>query len=216
MLEALLYLKNEQIIHGDLKLNNIMLKNPQEIYVIDFGFATTEEGQEKTPYEPYQYRAPELLLGNCQYTHAVDMWAYGVILYELHTGQSLFSGDSSTAFLRSMIDVLGRPPASMTSDAAYTRKLFGCNPSRCADIIKTLGKGNLKQKMRRVDWQLADFMSKCLEWDPTKRMTPEQALAHPWVRNGLKSYKIRSDVSTQPHSECMSSTRSQKPLNLSG
>lgn len=30
-----------------------MLKNPQEIYVIDFGFATTEEGQEKTPYEPY-------------------------------------------------------------------------------------------------------------------------------------------------------------------
>ena len=63
-----------------------MLKNPQEIYVIDFGFATTEEGQEKTPYEPYQYRAPELLLGVSPYTHAVDMWAYGVILYELHTG----------------------------------------------------------------------------------------------------------------------------------
>ena len=114
-----------------------------------------------------------------------------------------------------MIDVLGRPPAWMTSDASYTRKLFGCNPSRCADIIKKLGKGNLKQQMRHIDWQLADFISKCLEWDPKKRMTSEQAYAHPWVRNGLKSYKIRSDVSTQPHSEC-SSTRSQKAMDLTG
>lgn len=192
-----------------------MLKNPQEIYVIDFGFATTEEGQEKTPYEPYQYRAPELLLGNGPYNHAVDMWAYGVILFELHTGQSLFSGVSSSAFLRSMIDVLGRPPAFLTNDATYTRKLFGVNPSRCADIVSNLGDGNLMQKMHKLDWHLADFISKCLQWDPKKRMTPEQAYSHPWIRNGLKTFKIRSDVSTQPHSECLS-TKSQKATDLSG
>ena len=87
LLESLQFLKQEGIIHGDLKPDNIMMKRDSKIALIDFGFATTEKDQLNTPYEPFDYRAPELLLGRRRYTHAIDMWSLGVILYELSTGK---------------------------------------------------------------------------------------------------------------------------------
>lgn len=35
------------------------------------------------------------------------------------------------------------------------------------------------------DASFVDFIEKCLEWDPKKRMTPEQAIRHPWILEGL-------------------------------
>lgn len=41
-----------------------------------------------------------------------------------------------------------------------------------------------------------DFIDKCLEWKPEKRMTPQQGFEHPWIQAGLKElgYKIKSEV----------------------
>ena len=43
------------------------------------------------------YRPPELLLGECFYGPAVDMWSVGCILAELYTGRTLFDGGPSDA-----------------------------------------------------------------------------------------------------------------------
>ncbi len=40
------------------------------------------------------YRAPELLVGDCAYGKAVDIWAVGCMFAEITTGQPLFPGDS--------------------------------------------------------------------------------------------------------------------------
>lgn len=86
-----------------------------------------------TPYQPFEYRAPELLLWRRKYTHAIDMWAFGVMLYEFTSGKQLFSGESSAKFIRSLINVIGYPPLKMMRGSPLARKLFGQNPKKRPD-----------------------------------------------------------------------------------
>jgi serine/threonine protein kinase len=53
-----------------------------------------------------------------------------------------------------------------------------------------------------------DFIDKCLEWKPEKRMTPQQGFEHAWIQAGLKElgYKIKSEVK-----ETTSPTSPEKP-----
>jgi serine/threonine protein kinase len=37
--------------------------------------------------------------------------------------------------------------------------------------------------------EFVDFIDKCLEWKPDKRMTPEQAFRHPWIKQGIQELK---------------------------
>ena len=50
------------------------------------------------------YRSPEVLL-NIPYNQAIDMWSLGCILYELHTGDPLFNGNSEVDQVRRFIDL---------------------------------------------------------------------------------------------------------------
>ena len=53
------------------------------IKLIDFGFAKKIEDKTYTMCGTIDYLSPEVLKNNC-YTLSVDMWAFGVVLYELH------------------------------------------------------------------------------------------------------------------------------------
>lgn len=43
----------------------------------------------------------------------------------------------------------------------------------------------LDDVLESEDASFVDFIEKCLEWDPNKRMTPDQAIRHPWILEGL-------------------------------
>ena len=55
------------------------------------------------------YRAPEVLMGSCTYSKAVDMWSIGCIMAELYTGKSLFPGKSTINQIEKIIEVMGKP-----------------------------------------------------------------------------------------------------------
>lgn len=55
------------------------------------------------------YRAPEILLGSHTYTKAVDMWSVGLILAEMITKKSLFTGTSTVNQIEKIIELLGKP-----------------------------------------------------------------------------------------------------------
>ena len=55
------------------------------------------------------YRAPEVLMGSCTYSKAVDMWSIGCIMAELYTGKSLFPGRSTINQIEKIIEVMGKP-----------------------------------------------------------------------------------------------------------
>jgi serine/threonine protein kinase len=114
--DALKYLKQNNLIHRDLKPVNILFsKDINEKFVLklaDFGFAKyfNEEHLTKDGYDTMtatfcgspMYMAPELLL-NSMYNIKADLWSFGVIMYEMITGNNPYNYPTSIPQLRELM-----------------------------------------------------------------------------------------------------------------
>uniref|UniRef100_A0AAV2J8T2 Protein kinase domain-containing protein n=1 Tax=Knipowitschia caucasica TaxID=637954 RepID=A0AAV2J8T2_KNICA len=95
MAEALMFLKRINVIHGDLKPDNVMMVDhvgkPLQVKIIDFGLARPV--QLATPgsfFGTLYYSAPEMAIGAPMH-HSLDMWSLGCIAAEMYLGRLLFS-----------------------------------------------------------------------------------------------------------------------------
>ena len=95
LVEGIYFIHSKKIIHGDLKPSNLLFKG-KELKIVDFGFFnfTSNENKNKTDLSKYLmgspiYMAPELF-DNSQITEKSDMYAIGVILYEMLFGMAPF------------------------------------------------------------------------------------------------------------------------------
>ncbi|ODM88058.1 Dual specificity tyrosine-phosphorylation-regulated kinase 3 [Orchesella cincta] len=204
-------LSQEQIVHGDLNLENILLKQEyrDEIKVIDFGSSLflNEEGSTSPYLQGCAYRAPELILG-IEYGTPVDMWAVGCVVVELFTGQKLVPGEDEQDQMACILEVLGKPPKGYLQKATRAKEFFSDKnnmiPAYCEEKTKKNGKKILVPKRKEsgkirgppgtTDLELVlgmqgavkpvflDFVKRCLHWVPEARLKPSQALAHPWIR----------------------------------
>lgn len=92
ILEGVLFLHNNKIIHRDLKLGNLFINDEVQIKIGDFGLATKIEsaGQRKTTLcGTPNYLAPEILLKK-GHSFEVDVWSIGCIMYCLLVGKPPF------------------------------------------------------------------------------------------------------------------------------
>lgn len=111
MFLGLQHLQNCQVIHLDLKPDNVLVSADKKIVKLaDFGTAVDKRDViERTEYLVSRfYRAPEIILG-MDIGHAVDMWAVGCTVYELWTGKILFTGRSNNQMIKAFMDCLGWP-----------------------------------------------------------------------------------------------------------
>ncbi|CAI4225624.1 unnamed protein product [Auanema sp. JU1783] len=96
--EALNYIHQRNIIHLDIKPENIMLlsQNRNEIKLIDFGLARFYDGKEDIKFMAGtpEFAAPEVIKFENLDFHT-DMWSVGVITYILLSGYSPFLGDNN-------------------------------------------------------------------------------------------------------------------------
>jgi len=124
------------IVHRDLKPANIKLTLEGDVKVLDFGLARAYAGDSEIEGDPTlsptitaamtqagtilgtaAYMAPEQARGR-RVDHRVDIWAMGVILYEMLVGRRLFEGDTVTDVLAGVITIqpdLGRVPESTSA-----------------------------------------------------------------------------------------------------
>ncbi len=122
------------LIHRDLKPDNIIVESDGTARIVDFGIALLEGPQSDarltgagmilgTP----QYIAPEVSMGH-DYDHRVDLFALGVLTYEIFTGELPFRGSGVDAVLAS----ISAPTPVMNVDPliqAFTHKLMAKKPA---------------------------------------------------------------------------------------
>lgn len=207
LLKCLRLLQKESIIHCDLKPENVLLKQrgSSSIKVIDFGSSCYSNQRVYTYIQSRFYRSPEVILG-LTYGTPIDMWSLGCILAELYTGYPLFPGENEVEQLACLMEVLGPPPDDLIIGATRRRLFFDSkgNP-RCVTNTKGRkrkpGTKNLAIALRCNDTLFLNFISKCLEWNPRKRMTPEEALRHEWILQSNSSQKSGSNDLRHSQSE---------------
>ncbi|KAH8376022.1 hypothetical protein KR093_005183, partial [Drosophila rubida] len=208
LLQCLDALYKNEIIHCDMKPENVLLKQQGRsgIKVIDFGSSCFESQRVYTYIQSRFYRAPEVILG-AKYGRAIDMWSLGCILAELLSGHALFPGENESDQLACIIEVLGMPNKAILANAKRTKTFFSpkgypryCTVRTMADGMVVLIGGQSRRGKPRgppcskslskaldgcKDPLFLNFIRGCLEWDTDKRLTPSEALKHPWLRRRL-------------------------------
>ncbi|CAI4046361.1 hypothetical protein N7582_003793 [Saccharomyces uvarum] len=95
---ALQYLHANNIVHRDLKIENIMISNSGEIKIIDFGLSNIFDSKKKlhTFCGSLYFAAPELLKAQPYTGPEVDIWSFGIVLYVLVCGKVPFDDENSS------------------------------------------------------------------------------------------------------------------------
>lgn len=214
MFLALSHMKKCSILHADLKPDNILVSERRNLLKIcDLGTAAFVTDTELTPYLVSRfYRAPEVILG-MPFDYAIDMWSIGCTLFELYTGRILFAGADNNQMLRAIQECRGKIPIRMLkqshpdqrdrhfdfennfhsqerdklSGKAVVRQInFKSSgepgkdlKSRLANNAKGLAPAELKEHLAFVD-----LLEKCLQLDPARRISPNDALRHGFIAHG--------------------------------
>ncbi|KAK9368305.1 kinase-like domain-containing protein [Lipomyces kononenkoae] len=92
---AVAYIHAKNIVHRDLKLENILMDKHESVKLCDFGF--TRECEPKRLLQTFCgticYAAPEMVKGEKYHGQSVDVWSLGIILYALLCGELPFDDD---------------------------------------------------------------------------------------------------------------------------
>jgi dual specificity tyrosine-phosphorylation-regulated kinase 2/3/4 len=177
-------LHSHGFFHGKLAAHSI-LQHEGAFQIFGFNFDTR--------FQLLPYRSPETLMGlTCG--PPTDIWSLGCLLAELVMRRVPFTGNTERELFSSIADVLGPVPKAMMAQSNRRRELMGTKgiilrdpclqlpgPMHLAGATQLL---LLSTDSRRYEDSLfVDFVKRCLEWWPQKRMTAEEALRHPWIGN---------------------------------
>jgi serine/threonine-protein kinase len=109
--EGLQFAHNHAVIHRDIKPANIFITDDGTVKLLDFGLArlvTSELTHSNMMMGTLNYMAPEQVRGE-RADHRADIFATGVVLYELLSGRKAFQGDSFAATLYKILQEVPEP-----------------------------------------------------------------------------------------------------------
>ncbi|XP_041634264.1 myosin light chain kinase, smooth muscle isoform X2 [Cheilinus undulatus] len=151
ILEGIAYMHQQNIVHLDLKPENIVCVDTTgtSIKIIDFGLASRIDGNTplKVMHGTPEFVAPEVISYE-PVGLATDMWSIGVICYILLSGESPFQGNSDTETL-----------------ALVTAAQWEFD----------------EESFEEITDEAKDFISSLLNKDPRRRLTCKESLDHPWM-----------------------------------
>ena len=151
--QALSVAHNQDIIHRDVKPQNIMVQPDGNVKVMDFGIARAKnsvKSQTSSVLGTAHYISPEQAQGK-ELTGASDMYSLGCVLYEAATGQLPFDGPDAVSVAMKQVQEEPLPPSQVKPDIS---------PDLEAIILKAMDKNpyNRFQTARDMKQALDDFL----------------------------------------------------------
>lgn len=140
------------VVHRDVTPHNVLLSFDGAVKLTDFGIAkaTTQHTAPGMLKGKFAYMSPEQSRGE-KVDARTDIFALGIVLWELLTGGRLFDGDSDLAVLRAVQDCLIPPPSRMNPDV----------PQELSDVVMKALARPLDERFQtafELDRALANFV----------------------------------------------------------
>ena len=178
IVQGLIYIHSKNIIHRDLKLDNILLSFPSKIpkenreysqatvKIIDFGLSTQKTFAMSNPGTP-AYMDPIILQkfnksGGIKrfrlYDKKADIWSLGAITYEMLTGQNIFQADD------------------------------------LEELISKVEKGNYYLKVDDLSNEILSFLNCMLQYEPKNRLSAKDLALHQFLTEKPEDFE-KADVS---------------------
>lgn len=121
--DGLDYAHQQGVLHRDIKPSNILMTNGGGIYIADFGLARMTQAGESTMSQDMimgtpQYISPEQAKGSENLDGRTDIYSFGIIVYEMVTGQVPFQSDTSYSIIHSQIFDAPPNPRTINTDVS--------------------------------------------------------------------------------------------------
>ena len=186
VLDAVAHAHANLIVHRDIKPANVLVSSTGDVKLLDFGIAQLAspplEGEHGTPTEASaltreigraltpEYAAPEQLVGG-PLTTATDVYALGVLLYVLLSGQHPAGRDVRTpaTLIRAIVDHEPPPVSAAVAEDASGADAIESHAARCSTTPARL--------RRALRGDLDTIVAKALRKDPAQRYPSVTALA---------------------------------------
>ncbi|EKE39300.1 hypothetical protein ENUP19_0050G0075 [Entamoeba nuttalli] len=174
ILQGLAFCHYHQILHRDMKPQNILINKNGTIKLGDFGLArltTINDRKYTSEVVTLWYRAPEILLGATQYGGAIDIWSTAAIFGELINKEELFKGRCKIDQLFKIFSQLGTPTEDIWNGVTKLPFYLSTFPKWKAKDLHTIF---------HTDERAVDLLQKMFIYTPGKRISAADALKHPF------------------------------------
>ena len=168
----------KDILHSDIKPDNIAINSRGEVSLIDFGAAVTAKGevngekQFKVFASSPEYCSPETC-GRDTATQKMDVWAMGIVMFEMEMGYnpvSLVQRGTCELSLMERFDCMLNPELRLSLYPKLEEKSY-------TEMIETIN------EEERLSKECKDVLLACLAYNPDDRPTAEQLLKFPYFRD---------------------------------
>ncbi|KAG7692537.1 hypothetical protein KL930_004479 [Ogataea haglerorum] len=185
------------VIHRDLKPANLLVNSNCDLKICDFGLArvgrddsaSVSESKDSflTEYVATRwYRAPEIMLTSSQYSKAIDIWSLACILAEMLLREPFLPGKDYRHQLLLIFEILGTPTGADFQSIKSKRAREYIRSQRFFKKIP------LRKIFPHANPSAVDLMEKMLKFDPSQRLTVEEALEHPY----FSAYRVAKEETT--------------------
>ncbi|CAE7571136.1 cdk1 [Symbiodinium natans] len=171
-----------QLLHRDIKPQNILVSAEGILKIADFGQARISDPQQPLTLQVVTlwYRSPELLLGAARYGFEVDCWSAGCVIAEMCTGRPLFPGGSQIDTLLQIFQLLGTPSCTNWPQGRqlhHFRDTFPKWPGTGLQPVLDVRPGLCAHEGH-------ELLSGLLCLQPDRRLSSRQACRHQFCRHG--------------------------------
>ena len=161
------YIHSQNIVHRDIKLENIIIDFNNTVKICDFGIGKILRSNEELLYDKCgtpMYMAPEIVLSSKKNGYRgfpVDIWASGITLYIMLTGNLPFNLNNKSN------DELSLKEIKKKDNTDLQLQIINFNP----------------KKIKHISEEAYNLLCGLLNKNPEKRLTCDEILNHPWLKN---------------------------------